>query len=188
MPLDARRPADVDALFAALDDPRVWESGYGGGPAGRPADRAALQSKLDTPGSGDGGPLRAQYVVRRVADQRVVRTSTLGDIDLANARGHVGWTAYHPDVWGSVVNPECKLLLLGHAFEDCGLERLKLQTDADLNARSQAAIVKLGAQFEGILRHHVRRADGSWRDTAVFSILRAEWPAVREALLRRIHG
>ena len=83
------------------------------------------------------------------------------------------------------MNPECKLLLLGHAFDDCGLGRVKLQTDL-INTRSQAAIAKLGATREGVLRRHKRRADGTFRDTVVFSILRDEWPAVRAGLLARL--
>ena len=84
--------------------------------------------------------------------------------------------------WGTQVNPECKLLLLGHAF-DCGFGRVKIQTDA-VNQRSQAAIAKLGATREGVLRRHTRRADGSFRDSVVFSVLRDEWPAVRDGLAR----
>jgi RimJ/RimL family protein N-acetyltransferase len=83
------------------------------------------------------------------------------------------------------VNPECKLLLLGHAFDDCGFGRVKLQTDL-LNLRSQAAIARLGATREGVLRRHMRRADGTFRDTVVFSILREEWPDVAAGLRARL--
>ena len=83
------------------------------------------------------------------------------------------------------MNPECKLLLLSHAFDDCGFGRVKIQTDI-LNSRSQAAIAKLGAVREGVLRRHQVRADGTFRDTVVFSILRDEWPGVRDGLLGRL--
>jgi N-acetyltransferase len=184
--LDIRTPADTAGLFDALDDERVWASGYAGGPSARPASPKALAAKLDEAAYGVSGALRAQYVIRGLSSGRVLGTTTLGDIDLVNESGHIGWTAYAPDVWGTVVNPEAKLLLLGHAFDDCGLERVKLQTDASLNRRSQAAIRKLGARFEGILRHDMKRPDGSWRDTAVFSILRDEWPEVRTVLTARV--
>ena len=98
-------------------------------------------------------------------------TSSLAEWDLVNERVHLGWTAYGPPWWGSAVNPACKLAMLGHAFDDCGFGRVKIQTDL-INTRSQAAIAKLGATREGVLRRHVLRADGSWRDTVVFSILR----------------
>ena len=100
---------------------------------------------------------------------------------------HLGWTAYGPRWWATAVNAECKLLLLGHAFDDCGFGRVKLQTDLR-NDRSQAAIAELGATREGVLRRHMRRADGTFRDTVVFSILRDEWPAVRASLERRLTG
>ncbi|MGH1525661.1 GNAT family N-acetyltransferase [Leifsonia sp. L25] len=115
---------------------------------------------------------------------RVVGTTTLGDFDLANGSAHIGWTAYAPEVWGTRVNAETKRLLLGTAF-DHGFERVKLQADV-LNERSRAAILRLGATFEGVLRHTQPRADGTWRDTAVYSVLREEWPAVRDGLDARL--
>ena len=76
-------------------------------------------------------------------------------------------------------------MLLSHAFDDCGLGRVKIQTDA-INSRSQAAIARLGATREGLLRRHVRRADGSFRDTVVFSVVREEWPTIRAGLQARL--
>ncbi|HEX7187803.1 MAG TPA: GNAT family protein [Actinomycetes bacterium] len=184
-------PDDADGLFAALDDERVWAAGYGGGPAGRPVDVAASRSVLETALEAAQRGERQAYVVRLSVDSplgaagTVVGTSSLGDWDLQNERVHLGWTAYGPPWWGSVVNPACKLALLGHAFDDCGFGRVKIQTDA-INTRSQAAIAKLGATREGVLRRHLRRADGTFRDTVVFSVLRDEWPGVREGLLARL--
>jgi N-acetyltransferase len=186
--LDIRAAGDTEGLFEALDDERVWASGYAGGPSARPGTPAALGVKLDAAAYGAGEFPQAQYVVRGLSSGRILGTSTLGDADLVNESGHIGWTAYTPSAWGTVVNPEAKLLLLGHAFDDCGLERVKLQTDASLNQHSQAAIRKLGARFEGILRHDTKRPDGTWRDTAVFSILRDEWPEVRIGLQARIRA
>ncbi|MGN6522266.1 MAG: GNAT family N-acetyltransferase [Actinomycetes bacterium] len=189
--LDVSRPEDAAELVAALDDDRVWAAGYGGGPAARWRDSQQVASSLAAlpAARGEGG--RTSYTVRLAADSplgpagRVVGTTSLGDADLVNERIHLGWTAYSPAVWGSAVNPECKLLLLGHAFDDCGFGRVKIQTDG-INARSQAAIAKLGATREGVLRRHTKRADGSFRDTVVFSVLREEWPQVREGLERRL--
>jgi N-acetyltransferase len=196
--LDAMAPEDAPDLFAALDDERVWAAQYGGGPAGRPADVPAMRVWLaPSVAARVGGPdargsaYRVAYTVRLVADSElgaagtVVGTTSLGDVDLLNERAHIGWTAYGPRWWGTAVNPECKLLLLGHAFDDCGLGRVKIQTDS-VNERSQAAIAKLGATREGVLRRHMRRGDGTFRDTVVFSVLRQEWPGVRDGLLRRL--
>lgn len=183
--LDPAATGDARSLFAALDDPRVYAKAFHGGlrPTA-PSDVAAWVDVAQSTG-------RTMYTVRLVAETplgpagTVVGTTSLGDADLAHRRIHLGWTAYAPAMWGTAVNPECKLLLLSHAFEDCGFERVKIQTDA-INDRSQAAIAKLGAVREGVLRHHQRRADGSWRDTVVFSILAGEWPAVRARLAGRI--
>lgn len=197
-PLDGRvvrltllEPADADELFAALDDERVWAGGYGGGPAARPHDvdgmRAVVRSALADARDGRRRP----YVIRLAPGTHlgaagvVVGTSSLGEWDLRNERVHLGWTAYSPPWWGTAVNPASKLALLSHAFDDCGFGRVKLQTDL-LNTRSQEAIARLGATREGVLRRHVRRADGTFRDTVVFSILRDEWPRVRAALRARV--
>lgn len=115
---------------------------------------------------------------------RVVGSTCYLDIRPGDRGVEIGGTWYAPEVQGRRINPAAKLLLLDHAFR-CGAERVALKTDA-LNARSRAAILKLGAVFEGIHRHHMRRADGSWRDTAWYSILREEWPAVRTGLEARL--
>ncbi len=188
------RPAalgDEAGLFAAIGDERVWAAGYGGGPAGRPTDVAAMRSWLESAVAAGLRAERQAYVVRLAADSplgaagTVVGTSSLGEWDLVNERVHLGWTAYGPPWWGTAVNPACKLALLGHAFDDCGFGRVKIQTDL-INERSQAGIAKLGATREGVLRRHLRRADGTWRDTVVFSVLRDEWPQVRAGLEARL--
>ena len=183
---------DAADLFAAMDDERVWAAGYGGGPGGRWADVAATRVALAQAGVGRTGP-RLAYAVRLAADSdlgpagTVVGTSSLAEWDLLNERVHLGWTAYGPSWWAGPVNPACKLALLSYAFDDCGFGRVKLQTDL-INSRSQAAIAKLGATREGVLRRHVLRADGTWRDSVVYSILRDEWPAVRAGLEARLRG
>lgn len=97
----------------------------------------------------------------------------------------IGSTWYTPRVWGTVVNPEAKWLLMNHAFESWGALRVELRTD-HLNQHSKAAIRKLGAVYEGMLRNHRVRRDGSLRHTAVFSILPGEWPQVSDHLQSRI--
>lgn len=96
----------------------------------------------------------------------------------------VGGTWYAPSVQGTAINPAAKLLLFGNAF-DSGVERIELKTDAN-NARSRAAMLKLGCVFEGIFRHHMRRPDGTWRDSAYFSVLKSEWPAMKARLDERL--
>ena len=183
--LDPTHESDLDDLIDALDDPRVFALGYAGGAT----DRVAAIEKLI---AGAGGN-RVMYTIRLVGDTRfgpageVAGTTSLGDLEPRAQRAHAGWTAYRPALWGTGVNAEVKLLLLGHAFEDRGFERVKLQTDS-INQRSRDAIARLGAVQEGVLRHHQPRTDGSWRDTVVFSILSAEWPAVRAGLESRVQA
>lgn len=179
--LDPSLPTDAAGLYAALDHAEVWEHGYGGGAAGRARDSADWLRRIEA--AADEG--RAMFTVRLLAVDRIVGTSSLGDVDLINERVHLGWTAYDPSTWATAVNPECKLLLLTHAFEDCGFGRVKIQTDL-INERSQAAIAKLGASREGVLRRHMKRADGSWRDTVVFAVTVDDWPRVKEGLQQRL--
>ena len=102
-------------------------------------------------GAADGrGGGRTAYAIRLVADGALVGTSSLMEAHLTNESIHLGSTLYGSRWWGSQVNPEAKLLLLSHCFDDCGFGRVKIQTDA-LNTRSQAAIAKLGAVREGVL-------------------------------------
>jgi N-acetyltransferase len=96
----------------------------------------------------------------------------------------IGGTWYAPSVHGTKVNPACKLMLLEHAFA-CGAGRVELKTNAN-NARSRAAILKMGAQFEGVHRRHILLYDGSWRDTAWFSVIAEEWPDVKARLEARL--
>ena len=110
-------------------------------------------------------------------------TSYLG-IDLANAKLEVGGTYYRPDLRGGAVNPAAKRLMLGNAF-DSGCRRLQLCVDA-INARSRAAVLKLGATQEGILRSDRVTWTGRIRDTVYFSILADEWPGVRDRLDARV--
>lgn len=171
---------ELPELFEALNDPRVYAGGYWGGPAGY---RDTLEGFVEFAREEFTFDRNLVYGVRLLSGQ-LVGTSTLGDFDEVREHAHIGWTAYHPSVWGGPVNVESKLLLLGLAF-DHGYGRVKLQADS-LNVRSRAAILKLGAQFEGIIRRDMLRPDGLWRDTAVHSILIDEWPDVRAGLERRL--
>lgn len=180
--LDPSTDGDAAGLYDALDYDEVWALGYAGGPAARPADAAGWRSRI----AAATAEARAMFTVRVLdGSDRIVGTSSLGEADLVNERVHLGWTAYSPDVWSTAVNPECKLLLMAHAFEDCGFGRVKIQTDG-VNVRSQAAIAKLGATREGVLRRHMRRADGTFRDTVVFAVTVDDWPAVRAGLEARL--
>jgi RimJ/RimL family protein N-acetyltransferase len=128
---------------------------------------------------------RLAYAVRRLSDGAILGSTSYLDIQPENARVEIGATWYVPAGQGGPVNPEAKLLLLGNAF-GAGYNCVYLKTDAR-NARSRAAILKLGAKQDGILRGHLWREEaGYFRDTVYFSILTAEWPGVRAGLEARL--
>lgn len=124
------------------------------------------------------------FAVRDRSNGRLVGTTALFEFQAKHRRLELGATFYRPEARGSRINPACKRLLLGHAF-DVGALRVEILTDA-LNLRSRAAITKLGAVEEGILRAHKITHTGRIRDTALFSITHTEWPGVRERLDARL--
>jgi RimJ/RimL family protein N-acetyltransferase len=117
-------------------------------------------------------------------DDRVVGTSLFIGIDPANRNVEIGNTYYHPDFRGTAINPESKLLMMAHAFGS-GAQCVRFRVDA-LNARSRAAVLKLGAKQEGIMRRDRITWTGRFRDTVLFSVLDDEWTEVRENLEARL--
>lgn len=107
-------------------------------------------------------------------------------ISPTHARAEIGWTWYTASARATEVNPACKHLLLGRLFE-CGAERAELKTHG-LNKRSQAAMLKMGAKYEGTLRRQFRTWRGDLRDTVWFSVLKDEWPGVRDGLAARLEA
>ena len=169
-----------EGLIAASADPAIWrhyahpivERGYGWW-----FDHLRQEQKA-------GAWIPHAVIAIRPEGERIVGQSCYLNIRPKDSSVEVGGTWYAPEAQGTAINPAAKLLLLGHAFAS-GAERVELKTDR-LNSRSRAAMLKLGCSFEGIHRHHMRRHDGTWRDSAWYSILREEWPAVRERLETRL--
>lgn len=171
--LEPLAEAHRDGLRAAADDPRIW-------------------THMTVVASGDGfdpwfdaALARQATAVRRLADGALVGSTSYLDPNPDHKRVEIGATWYRPDCWATAVNPECKLLLMAHAFETLGLNRVAYVTDL-LNERSQAAIAKLGAVREGVLRAHMVTQGGRVRDSVLFSVISTEWPAVKERLLARL--
>lgn len=186
-------PGDVDAMAQILLDPRLYQHGYVMHRQPNTPDeaRAIAEGFVKDPAERDGagnGRLSYAFTLRHDSPLgpagTLIGSSSLAEVHLHREQAHLGWTVLHPDLWSTGANAENKWILLRHAFEDCGLGRVKIQTDS-VNTRSQAAIAKLGATREGVLRRDQPRDDGSWRDTVVFSILRDEWPRVSEGLQAR---
>lgn len=113
--------------------------------------------------------------------QRVVGSTRFMNIEAAHRRVEIGFTFLCRSAQRTHVNTHCKYLMLRHAFETWGCQRVELLTDV-LNVRSRAAITRLGASAEGVLRSHMLMRDGRVRDSAIFSIVSAEWPMVQRRL------
>jgi N-acetyltransferase len=127
---------------------------------------------------------RMSYAIRRCSDDQVIGMSTYYT-ELVSQRGvSIGTSFLHPSVRGGPANPEAKLLMLDHAF-NCGAVRVQFKVDTR-NQRSQAAVAKLGAVREGVLRRDRLTWTGYIRDTVVFSILDHEWPQLRAQLQQRV--
>ncbi len=177
--------ADLPELWEAMDDEQVWRHL----PSPRPIDvdamrehHKALQDRGFFPWT-----LRLVSSAGGADAGAVVGWSCYLDVSERDARCEIGGTSYAVDVWGTKVNPEAKLLLLTYAFEELDMGRVQLKTDVR-NIRSQRAIAGIGATFEAVLRRYNRRADGTMRDSVLFSVTAEDWPAVRANLRRRLGG
>jgi N-acetyltransferase len=186
----------IDALVAAASEDRTTY-GFTPVPDGEAAMRAYVEGVLGDECAGWALP----FVTTLTADGRVVGSTRFLDLDDWGADRRVGgpplgaagtprtaeigatWLA--ASVQRTGVNTEAKLLMLCHAFDTWGTERITFKTDAR-NTRSRAAIERLGAHFEGIRRAHVPASDGAIRDSAYYSIVRTEWPDVRAGLEARL--
>ena len=124
---------------------------------------------------------RQPYAVVHNATQRTIGMSSFMDISRRDRTLEIGSTIYAREFWRTAVNTETKLLLLTEAFENQNFLRVTLKTDSE-NTRSQAAIIRIGATYEGTLRSDKIRADGTSRDSMYYSILSNEWPQVKVSL------
>jgi len=164
-----------DALVAATRDGELWRLWYTAVPS--PEGMAAeIERRLALAASGSMRPFTVLD-----ATGTVVGMTTYMHIDARHRRVEIGstWTARRAQ--RTALNTQCKRLLLGHAFEQLGCIAVEFRTHR-LNTQSRRAIERLGAQLDGVLRAHQIASDGTVRDTAVYSITAAEWPAVRSHL------
>ena len=169
--------AHAEALRAAAADGALWTIPYTSVPGPEAGTMEAyVAAALSQRDAGTAVP----FVVHD-ARGRVVGTTRYYDLDAAVPRLKIGYTWYAASAQRTGLNTEAKRLLLGHAFDALGCACVALET-SHLNLRSQAAIARLGAKRDGVLRAHQRHKDGSLRDTVVFSILADEWHAVRARL------
>jgi RimJ/RimL family protein N-acetyltransferase len=179
--LEPLRVEHADGLLASCADERIWPWMV----------RGAFTSREDVLGFvAQADEFRAKnlhltFAIVRQSDGAVVGSTRYLDILPDHGGIEIGYTFLSTSVWRTAINTECKFLLLRHAFETLGAERVCLKTDGR-NVRSQAAIERIGGVREGVLRRNMKVRDGFIRDTVVYSILKEEWPGVRDKLLREI--
>lgn len=137
-----------------------------------------VQTALDEQARGVSLP----FVIKSATTGAVIGCTRYGNIDRASKRLEIGWTWYTPAVQRTGANTEAKLLLFTHAFETLRANRVELKTDA-LNSKSRNAILRIGAQQEGIFRKHIVTHSGRIRDTVYFSVISDEWPQVKARLM-----
>jgi N-acetyltransferase len=167
----------ADGLWKASRDPRTWTWLS----IAQPQTPTELQAWLD---DALAGPDFAFATVLGATGEVVGSTRFLAQRP-EHRSVEIGWTWLTPSAWGTGANVEAKLLMLAHAFERWGCRRVELKTDAG-NERSRGAMEALGATFEGVHRQHMLVRGGENRDSAWYSILDREWPAVRESLRARL--
>ena len=177
--LEPLTPVHAEGLRDACADGRLWDLWYTNVPRPQEID-AYIDAALAMQAAG-----KALVFAVRDAQGAVVGTTRYYDLDPATPRLQIGYTWYASRVQRTGLNTEAKLLLLGHAFETLRCAAVGLQTSW-FNHASRTAIARLGAKQEGITRNHVRHKDGTLRDTVNFSIIDAEWPAVKFNLQARL--
>jgi len=166
----------VDALRTAATDGELWRLWFTSVPAPDSVERY-VDTALSWRETRDAMP----FVVRDNASGDVVGCTRYFNVEAEHRRLEIGYTWYAKRVQRSAVNTECKLLLLGHAFETLKCIAVEFRTSW-FNFRSREAIARLGAKQDGVLRNHQISPDGLYRDTVVFSILESEWPSVKRNL------
>lgn len=177
--LEPLRDEHAAELWVAAQDPRIWQWLPEDASVSPAAFGAWFGKASDALRLGEEAP----FAVR--AGGAVVGTTRFLSIERAHLRLEIGHTWYAPGVWGTGVNAETKLLLLRHAFEGLGARRVEFKTDAR-NERSRGALSALGAQFEGVFRKHMVLPGGAARDSAYYSVVDDDWPAVRARLEERL--
>jgi uncharacterized protein len=175
--LSALDMSHVDGLFAAVADPEVYQHMT----SPMPTSVEEMTGYVATALRGWHRGVRVPFVQRCADSGEIIGTTSYYTPDETTRSVAIGYTMLARDRWRTGVNTEAKLMLLRHAFDTLGAVRVEWHTDIR-NARSQAAIERLGATREGVLRKHRQRGDGSWRDTVLYAMTDEQWPAAQARL------
>lgn len=170
----------IDDLWEAAKSEKIWDFTYS-----KIKSLEAMQKMVLTALDDREKGISYPFVVVELQSNRIVGSTRFLDVLPLHKTAEIGWTWYNPSVWRTIINTECKYLLLQHAFENWNLNRIQLKTDSR-NLRSQKAIERIGAKKEGVLRKERIIEDGYIRDTVYYSILNEEWPEVKKGLLSKL--
>ena len=177
--LEPLRLEHITELKVAVQDGESWKLWYANVP--RPDEMSDyVEDAISAARAGD-----IAYAVRSNVTQKIIGTTRYYNVDAKNKRAMIGYTWYSSSARRTPINTECKLLLLAKLFESHDAIAVEFRAHY-FNQPSRAAIERLGAKQDGILRQHQIMKDGSIRDTVVYSIIAAEWPAVKSNLLSKL--
>ena len=172
--------AHFSELTALANDKRIWQhypfDGTDDSRFSQTLEQALVEKEKGT---------QIPFAIFHKQSKKLIGSTRFMEIVQVHKKLEIGFTWLHPEVWGTVINPECKLLLLTHAFEKMLVYRVQLRTDEN-NIRSRTAILKIGATFEGIFRNDMVRDNGTRRNSAYFSIIESEWQQAKEKLIALI--
>jgi len=166
----------LDGMIAAVKDGELWNLWYTSIPSPEKAE-GYIKTALDMRTNAGAMP----FIIRDRESNTIIGCTRYFNVDEVNQRLEIGHTWYSESYQRTAANTESKYLLLSHAFEELNAIAVEFRTHWH-NHKSRAAIARLGAKQDGVLRNHTRSADGIYRDTVVFSIIDLEWPAVKQSL------
>ncbi len=172
----------LDGLISAVKDGELWKLWFTSIPSPEKAEEY-IKTALEMRENAGAMP----FIVRDRESNKIIGCTRYFNVDEVNQRLEIGYTWYSESYQRTAVNTECKYFLLSHAFEKLDAIAVEFRTHWH-NHKSRAAIARLGAKQDGVLRNHQRTADGSYRDTVVFSIINLEWPAVRQSLMFKLNN
>ena len=172
----------LDGMINAVKDGELWKLWFTSIPTPEKAE-AYIKTALEMRKNAGAMP----FIVRDRESNKIIGSTRYFNVDEGNQRLEIGYTWYSESYQRTAANSECKYLLLSHAFEKLEAIAVEFRTHWH-NQKSRAAIARLGAKQDGVLRNHQKNADGGYRDTVVFSIINLEWPAVKQSLMFKLNN
>jgi len=166
----------TDGMIEAVKDGELWNLWYTTIPSPTKVDDYINKALAMRENAG-----AMPFIIREKGSNKIIGCTRYFNVDEDNYRLEIGYTWYSESYQRTSVNTECKYLLLSHAFEKLDAIAVEFRTHWH-NHKSRAAIARLGAKQDGVLRNHTKSADGVYRDTVVFSVINLEWPAVKQSL------